>query len=231
MAHVLDLARAQIAAHRAGKRVELPKTSPSSPTTPATTWQGSPGHSCRASHPKRAAPGHGSAATRWGVDGRPRPTRRHRPAGAPSRASRRSRSVGPARRSDRRQHAHQPRTQRRPSRANACRAHPASPSAHAEPSAVRRHSILSTRCAISMPVQLTAGLAVLQAVRGCPYDASATTCREVRGDSSRCFRSADSRDPAHQVLLGGRWGFKSVSKLSTCPEQGKHRVDVSEGGL
>ena len=33
---------------------------------------------------------------------------------------------------------------------------------------------------------------------------------------------------AHQALRGKPWGFKSVSNLSTCSEQGEHRVDVSE---
>ena len=36
---------------------------------------------------------------------------------------------------------------------------------------------------------------------------------------------------SHQALRGEPRGFKSVSKLSTCSEQGEHRVDVSEGGL
>ncbi len=33
---------------------------------------------------------------------------------------------------------------------------------------------------------------------------------------------------AHQALRGKPWGFKSVSNLSTCSEQGEHRVVVSE---
>ena len=33
---------------------------------------------------------------------------------------------------------------------------------------------------------------------------------------------------AHQALRGKPWGFKSLSNLSTCSEQGEHRVDVSE---
>ena len=52
--------------------------------------------------------------------------------------------------------------------------------------------------------------------------------RDVRGGSSRRCRPADSGKATHQVFLGEPWGFKSVSKLSTCSEQGKRRVDVSE---
>ena len=54
--------------------------------------------------------------------------------------------------------------------------------------------------------------------------------RDVRGGCSRRCRRADSRKATHQAVLGDRGGSRRC-RSSTCSEQGRHRVDVSEGGL
>jgi hypothetical protein len=50
----------------------------------------------------------------------------------------------------------------------------------------------------------------------------------IRGGSSRRDGPVNSYNTVTQVLRGEWWGFKSVLELSTCSEQDKHRVEVSE---
>jgi hypothetical protein len=50
----------------------------------------------------------------------------------------------------------------------------------------------------------------------------------IRGGSSRRDGPVNSYNTVTQVLREEWWGFKSVLELSTCSEQDKHRVEVSE---
>jgi hypothetical protein len=55
---------------------------------------------------------------------------------------------------------------------------------------------------------------------------------DVAAETHFSIGSSDVRPPRSvRRGRGESWGFESGVELSTCPEQGKHRVVVSEGGL